>query len=336
MPHITLFLTSLILGTLLSLSSAHWIFIWVGLELNLLSFIPLLVSPSLFHTSEAAMTYFLAQTLGSGLFLLGAMTTLMSPLLPGSSNLPVMFILLGLLTKLGFPPFHFWFPSVMSLISWPLCLLLTTWQKLTPLILLFKIITPQPSIMFSSLIALGALTGGVGGMSQTHLRPLLAYSSIGHMSWMLASSLASLSTSMIYLGVYILISIPLFMILWASSAFTISATLNISSNSMVFKFILFITMMSLGGLPPFLGFLPKLLVINSLSISFPLIILVTMAGSLLNLYYYLHLTFINTLTPVKLPIFSPSFISYSHPLNFLFMMMGTLTLGLSNSLFLSI
>lgn len=333
MPSITLFLASLFLGTLLALSRAHWIFVWVGLELNLLSFIPLLTSSPLTPTTEAAITYFLAQALGSGLFLLGALTSLAPSQIFIPLISPTLFILLGLLTKLGFPPFHFWFPSVIALASWPLCLLLTTWQKLTPLFLLFYSLPPKETFPFILLISTGAVVGGVGGLTQTQLRPLLAYSSIGHTTWIITARISSFSISLIYLRIYIAISIPLFWTLSTTSSSSNISTLNLTFAPLILKINIFLLIISLGGLPPFLGFLPKLIVIESLRTSIPFILLILIIGSLLNLYYYLNLVFINILSSQKSPLI-PQNLNSSPLLNLLLLILGALTLGLSNSLFL--
>jgi len=91
-----------------------------------MSFIPLLTSSHVNQEAEAAIKYFMAQALGRGLLLLGALSLLSSPHLPLSPLLYNSLLIIGLLLKLGLPPCHFWFPSVISSISWPICLILAT------------------------------------------------------------------------------------------------------------------------------------------------------------------------------------------------------------------
>nr|YP_010373157.1 NADH dehydrogenase subunit 2 [Hyperhalosydna striata]QTZ18390.1 NADH dehydrogenase subunit 2 [Hyperhalosydna striata] len=333
-PFISLFSLTLILGSLMSLSGNHWIFIWMGLELNLLSFVPLLTFSNLNQESEAAMKYFLAQALGSGLILLGALSSSISDQLMVNPLLMKIFITSGLLIKLGMPPCHFWFPSVMSLISWPMCIILATWQKLIPILLIIYVLNSSMNPFFTLMISLGALIGGLGGMNQSQLRPLLAYSSIGHMSWILAASLSSYSSSFLYLIIYIIITIPLMSLLWSNSSFLSNSINNLSHSSKLFTLSLTLMILSLGGIPPLLGFLPKWIVLENLSMISPSLSLTILLGSALNLYYYLNLLFISSLKSSK-PIIShynPFSLSSSLPLT----LISSLTLGLSPFLLLSI
>nr|YP_010362110.1 NADH dehydrogenase subunit 2 [Branchinotogluma segonzaci]UNQ87670.1 NADH dehydrogenase subunit 2 [Branchinotogluma segonzaci] len=334
MPFTFLFSSTLILGSILAISSSQWIFIWLGLELNLMSFIPLLVYSNKYNEAEASMKYFLAQALGSGLILLGSMTLYMNPQTLMNTNFMNMFLFMGLITKLGIPPCHFWFPSVMSMISWPMCLILTTWQKLVPIIILAYSIMPNMNLIISTIIIMSSIIGGLGGLNQTQLRPLMAYSSIGHMSWMLAAMTSSYSCSMIYLMIYIMITTPLMMLFWTSSSLSNMTTLKFSFYSPSHKMTISLLLMSLGGLPPFLGFFPKWMVMESLSTSFILIIFITLLGSMINLYYYLNLMFINILTPSFLPLIKNKTSGNSY--SFILPITATMTLGLGPLMFIMI
>nr|QVX31183.1 NADH dehydrogenase subunit 2 [Pelagomacellicephala iliffei] len=327
MPFISLFSSSLCLGTILALSSPYWLFIWLGLELNLMSFVPLLSSNTPPSTSPAAMKYFLAQALGSGLLLLGAFLSLPNFYLTTPLNVMTLPLLLGILIKLGLPPCHFWFPSVAAMISWPMCTLLITWQKLAPLLILCFILTPKLHFTTILIIMLSAFLGGIGGLVQTQLRPLLAYSSIGHLSWMLSASMVSKTICSLYLLTYIMISLPLMLLLWISTSIhSMMTPLTITSSSPY----MFILLLSLSGFPPFLGFFPKWLVIESLAlISIP-IILIILAGALINLYYYLNLSFLCLLSPYSPPLFQTPTPSLFIPIS----LFSTLTLGIAPITFL--
>ena len=319
---------------MMSLRGNHWIFVWIGLELNLLSFIPLLTFSDLNQESEAAIKYFLAQALGSGLILLRALSFYLKDQVSLNPSLIKTLILTGLLTKLGMPPCHFWFPSVIALISWPICILLTTWQKLIPTLLIFYLLNSSFSFFTLLILSIAALIGGVGGINQTQLRPLLAYSSIGHITWILAARFISYSSSLLYLLSYIIISIPLIFILWTSSLSLTNSINNIFSSPKILLLSLSLLLLSLGGIPPLLGFFPKWLVLENLSLLSPLFALTILLGSLLNLFYYLNLIFVGILKTSKSLIAVPQspIFSFLTP----FTLIASLTLGVGPLLFILI
>jgi NADH:ubiquinone oxidoreductase subunit 2 (subunit N) len=82
--------------------------------------------------------------------------------------------------KLGMAPFHFWLPHVIGGIRWVSCVVLSVWQKVGPIFILRSFVFSWRLYIFI-FAALGAIVGGVGGINQSQLRVLLAYSSIGHM-----------------------------------------------------------------------------------------------------------------------------------------------------------
>lgn len=334
MPFTTLFSSSLILGSLLAIRRTHWVFIWLGLELNLISFIPLLITSNKFNETEASIKYFLAQALGSGLILLGSISLLTNPHLQWRTNFINLILFLGLLTKLGLPPCHFWFPTVISIISWPICIILTTWQKLVPITLLAYVISPKINLFILLIISLRSLLGGLGGLNQTQLRPLLAYSSIGHISWMIAARTSSYSTIIIYFISYVIISTPLIILFWYSNSLSNLTSPKFSHNSILHTPSLFLLILSLGGLPPFLGFYPKWIVIETINPSFIIIIFVTLLGSIINLYYYLTLTFINIISPLQFTLLHNKPQTPNLPL--IIPMRASITLGLRPLIYLLI
>nr|AVW86112.1 NADH dehydrogenase subunit 2 [Melaenis sp. YZ-2018] len=295
LPYLSLFSFTLILGSLLALSGNHWIFIWMGLEVNLMSFIPLLTSSHMNQEAEAAMKYFLAQALGSGLLLLGALSFSTQSQLTLPFIFSPLLITFGLLIKLGLPPCHFWFPSVMGSISWPLCIALATWQKLIPLLLLLYTFSAHLLPLICFIVMFSSLIGGLGGLNQTQLRPLLAFSSIGHMSWMLAASTVSYSAGLMYYLIYVLITIPLMLMLWINSTPLTSSLNSLSFKSKSALAGLMILVLSLGGVPPFTGFFPKWVIMESLASTSPFLVTIILLGSMINLYYYLNLMFISSI-----------------------------------------
>nr|UJI65687.1 NADH dehydrogenase subunit 2 [Dipseliopoda setosa] len=278
-----IFFWMLIFSTLISISSNSWLSMWIGLEINLLSFIPLMSDNSLM-SSEAMMKYFLIQTLGSSLFLFASIMMMMF------INIKLMniFIMISLLLKIGSAPFHFWFPMVIEGLSWFNSLILMTWQKLTPLILISYIFNMNILIMS---IFMSMLIGSILGLNQTSVRKLMAYSSISHMGWMMSSLIFSNLLMMIYFIVYSFMSISIIFLLDMLNVSVINQLYsNFSFNLM--KYLFSLNILSYGGLPPFLGFFPKWWIIQYLSyMNYFLLSFILIIFSMISLFYYIRMIF---------------------------------------------
>nr|YP_009536182.1 NADH dehydrogenase subunit 2 [Exorista civilis]AYM35213.1 NADH dehydrogenase subunit 2 [Exorista civilis] len=284
-----LFLMILMMSTLISISSNSWMGAWMGLEINLLSFIPLMSDNKLMST-ESSLKYFLVQALASSMFLFAIILFLLnSNKMFYSNNFMEMMIFSSLLLKSGAAPFHFWFPNVTEGLSWLNTLILMIWQKIAPLMLISYIVY-KPLIIIS--IILSSMIGALGGLNQTSLRKLMAYSSINHLGWMLAAMYESNLLWMIY---FIFYSFLTFMMIFLFNMYKISHINQLFSlfyYSKSMKFFIFFNLLSLGGLPPFLGFFPKWIVIQSLSLNNQLFLLTIMVlMTLITLYFYIRLSY---------------------------------------------
>lgn len=260
---------------------------WIGIEINLISFIPLISKSKNKNVSQAIITYFLSQRLGRIILIF---SVLINPLLFTRINLidetTKILIIIRLIIKVGAAPFHFWLPEIMANLGWIECLLLITWQKIGPLIVLSNII-PNNWFLYLSVI-LSALIGRVGGLNQTSLRKIIAYSSINHLGWIIIFISININWYK-YLIIYsILVSLICFFFK-KKNIFFINQ-LNSSSPSLLEKFNYTVLFLRIGGLPPFLGFLPKWIVLQRIINSGLYIILILMILlSLITLFYYIRL-----------------------------------------------
>nr|YP_010725879.1 NADH dehydrogenase subunit 2 [Nihonogomphus lieftincki]WDY83481.1 NADH dehydrogenase subunit 2 [Nihonogomphus lieftincki] len=282
-----LFLMSLMTGTLISISSSTWIGTWMGLEMNLLSFIPLMSKNKTPYENESSMKYFLVQAIASILFLL---SILLASMMDFDYTEYMNYLMSSaLLMKMGAAPFHFWFPGVMEGLNWMNCLILMTWQKIAPFIILsYKL---NMSLFFIVIIILCVIVGSIGGLNQISLRKLMAYSSISHLGWMISAMLISTNYWIMYFIIYVLLNMAVTYIFNNQSLFQLSQTYYNNSDTMI-KFSMFISMLSLGGLPPFLGFLPKWIVIQNMVImNYILLVLIMVMTTLITLYFYLRVMF---------------------------------------------
>nr|YP_011008846.1 NADH dehydrogenase subunit 2 [Oligobrachia dogieli]WPV72836.1 NADH dehydrogenase subunit 2 [Oligobrachia dogieli] len=297
-PSSPLLFSCFFFGTFVSISSSHWMFLWLGLELNLFCFIPILLS-SLMYSFEAAIKYFLIQ-LFSSLMLISSMLSMFIPSFSLSNLIMMIFFSVSMMTKLSIAPCHFWFPSVMSSTPWIPCLLLMTWQKFVPLFIMVFISPFYPIFLIFFLSSLSSLVGGLGGLAQSQLRNLLAYSSIGHMGWTMSILPISPTISLIYFLCYSMITLPLIYIFFSFNFFSNSQLFSLFSLNKLFYFMFCLSILSLSGLPPLMGFFPKWMILmflmkfNLFLFSFLLIL-----GSLMNLFFYLSMIFpVVTLTSV--------------------------------------
>nr|YP_010713320.1 NADH dehydrogenase subunit 2 [Lychas mucronatus]WDA95770.1 NADH dehydrogenase subunit 2 [Lychas mucronatus] len=273
-PFQILFSFGVIFGTLIAVSSTSWFTAWMGLELNLISFLPIIFKESKMGSNESGLKYFFIQAVASLLILVGSLFPLYL------NSFGVSLISLSLFMKMGVAPLHFWLPPIIEGLSWFSCLILLTWQKLAPLWL----ISEFDPIFIIPLISV--LIGSLGGFNQSSLKKILAYSSIMHMGWMMSGVMLSLSLGMKYFGVYLFFS--LFLVLMFAEKNILELNQLMVSDSFISISILLL-MLSMGGLPPFLGFFPKWYVITELLSQNVLLSLFLIFSSLINLFFYFRL-----------------------------------------------
>nr|YP_009271733.1 NADH dehydrogenase subunit 2 [Osmoderma opicum]ANY27991.1 NADH dehydrogenase subunit 2 [Osmoderma caeleste] len=286
-----LFITSLMIGTMISISSYSWMGMWMGLEINLLSFIPLMTDAKNKMATEAALKYFIVQAMASTFLLFSII--ILSLNFSYNLNFNMYFSLIfntSLLTKMGAAPFHFWFPEVMDGLNWTNSAILLIWQKIAPMALIMY--SNQTTVYFIIVIILSMLISGLMGMNQTSLRKILAYSSINHIGWMLSTILIMETVWLYYFTIYTIINLNIVIMFKKLNIFYVNQLyISLNQNPMI-KFFFMLNFLSLGGLPPFLGFFPKWLVINSLIQSnFYFLTLLMTVMTLLTLYFYLRITF---------------------------------------------
>nr|AUW38598.1 NADH dehydrogenase subunit 2 [Poecilocoris rufigenis] len=266
-------------GTILTLSSNSWISMWMGMEMNMMAFIPIMNSKNKL-SSESMMIYLLTQSMSSMLFMFSIMMM--------SLTMNQMFynmMLISLLIKLGAAPFHFWLPEILTKMSWNNSAILMTWQKMAPLMIINNM-NYNNKIMYMSII-MSVMVGALGGLNQMSLRKMMGYSSISHLGWMM--SLSKIKNNWIYyLSIYTIMIVSM---CWMFHQYNMihMNQINNMNMTMMEKLTYLTSMLSLGGLPPFLGFLPKWLVIQTLvEDTMYVMITIMIMMSLLSLFYYMR------------------------------------------------
>nr|YP_010546138.1 NADH dehydrogenase subunit 2 [Calomera brevipilosa]UYK51599.1 NADH dehydrogenase subunit 2 [Calomera brevipilosa] len=288
-----IFLSTLMMGTMISVSSTTWLGTWMGLEINLLSFIPLMKEKNNSFTSESSMKYFLVQALASAVLFFSIITisglNFMNSEIFMISDFILMMINSSLLLKMGAAPFHFWFPEIIEGMNWINSLILMTWQKIAPMMVLSYSLKSSSFILL--IIIMCSIIGSIGGLNQTSLRKIMAFSSINHIGWMIGSFLSNEIIWMIYFLIYSTISAAIILMLNSFNVFYLPQMFTLMSKSILIKFSMLLNLLSLGGLPPFLGFFPKWMIIQQLSDKYSLILLIMILATLITLFFYMRIAY---------------------------------------------
>nr|UCX59191.1 NADH dehydrogenase subunit 2 [Crenicichla cf. alta LP-2021]UCX59192.1 NADH dehydrogenase subunit 2 [Crenicichla cf. alta LP-2021] len=288
------------LGTSIVLSSSHWLLAWMGLEINTLAIIPLMAQHHHPRAVEAATKYFLTQAAAAATLLFAstynAWLTGQWDFYYMSSPVPTTLVTLALAFKIGLAPLHTWLPEVLQGLDYTTGLILSTWQKIAPFVLLLQIQPADSGIM----IFLGlssTLIGGWGGLNQTQLRKILAYSSIAHLGWMILILQFSPPLSLLALFTYFLMTTSVFLTFKLNKAHNINSLATSWAKAPILTALSPLILLSLGGLPPLTGFTPKWLILQELTKQ-DLVLTATIAAltALLSLYFYLRLSYALALT----------------------------------------
>nr|YP_009109347.1 NADH dehydrogenase subunit 2 [Gloydius saxatilis]AIW51817.1 NADH dehydrogenase subunit 2 [Gloydius saxatilis] len=292
---------SIIMSTTLIITTTHWLMAWVCLEINTLSMVPIISKPHHPRATEATTKYFLTQTLASMSILfaatMNALNTSNWEISLTTESTTMKIITLALMMKMAAAPFHFWLPEVAQGATTLTTLTILTWQKIAPLAILMANHNNTNLTILSFSAILSVLMGGLGGLNQTQLRKLMAFSSIAHTGWILATITLAPNISILTFLIYTMTTTPIFLMLNTSSATTIKDMGTMWTASPYLMLIMLTTILSLTGLPPLTGFMPKWLILNKMT-AFNLTTEATLMAmfSLPSLYLYIRLTYVLTMT----------------------------------------
>nr|YP_009733521.1 NADH dehydrogenase subunit 2 [Krisna rufimarginata]QHV34359.1 NADH dehydrogenase subunit 2 [Krisna rufimarginata] len=272
-----LFIGLTTMGVVVSFSSMSWMMMWIGMEISLISFVPLISIKSILN-SEFSMKYFIIQSVSSMIIMLSLMMMMMKMHYFDSM------LTCSLIMKMGGAPFHNWIVSTIDGLSHESMFILLTIMKLSPLLMI--------SYMNMNLILftiLSLLTGSINGINQSSMKKLLTFSSI----YNLGLILYSLTMNNIWIQIMMMYSFMLISILMIMMKYKINFLNQImfTENNNFKKLMLFFCLMSLGGMPPFLGFQVKMMLFELMMLNMNILLtLVMILTSMITLYYYMNLT----------------------------------------------
>ena len=311
-----------LLGMMVMISAYHFLMLYLGLELMSLSLYALVaLQRDSAAASEAAMKYFVLGAIASGMLLYGMsmiygvtgtlyLGQMRSVLQMGAfPSLPLVFglvfLVAGMAFKLGVVPFHMWVPDVYEGAPTAVTLFLGSAPKLAALVFVLRVLVWGLEPLFidwqQMLIVLAILSmaiGNITAIAQTNLKRMLAYSTIAHMGFMLLGVLAAdrvgYGAALFYAIAYLIMSLAAFgMILLLSRAGFESDRLEdfkgLNARSPWLAFLMLLTMFSMAGIPPTVGFYAKLAVLEAVvNQGYVWIAVAAVMFSLIGAFYYLR------------------------------------------------
>nr|YP_010478202.1 NADH dehydrogenase subunit 2 [Nesophrosyne sp. 295 GMB-2012]UVI59646.1 NADH dehydrogenase subunit 2 [Nesophrosyne sp. 295 GMB-2012] len=282
-----LLVNTMMIGVIMVNCSNNWISMWMGLELVLMSFIPLMLNNNSL-SSESMIKYFIVQSVASTMFLFS-----ITIMLVGDSMMELNEIILttSMLIKLGSAPFHSWVLMIIEPLGTLSMMAMLTVMKLPPLIVMHQINAKILTIP----ILLGMIIGSVACLNQTSIRKTLAYSSIYNMG-LLMTLIPSIIETVLFLTMYTLMMLLLGGVIKNMKINHINQMIT-SNFSGWLKLTLWINMLSMAGFPPLMGFFMKMMVMQKMINENQMLMLFTMVmTSMLVLLFYMRLTFSSMLT----------------------------------------
>nr|WRQ18134.1 NADH dehydrogenase subunit 2 [Anaceratagallia venosa] len=274
-----LFLYTMVIGVVMSISANNLLMMWIGMEISMMSMMPL-ISNKNFMSSESSVKYFVIQSISSAMMMLGVLL-----LLTNSKIEYQMILTSSMMMKMGVAPMHNWVLEMIESMELSAMFLIFTMMKIAPLNMI-SFLTFNNSIF----ILMSLLVGSTMGVNQNSLRKLISYSSIFNMGFILASINMN-SIWIMYMSLY---SMMLAMIIMMMMKMNISYInqMMLNEQSMNNKMNLWMMMLAMGGMPPMTGFMMKLTVIEMMISNNEFFTSVVMIiSSLMVLFYYLKMSF---------------------------------------------
>ena len=309
-----------ILGMFFMVSANDLILFYLGLELQSLAlYILASINRSDLRSTESGIKYFVLSALSSGLLLYGC--SLLYGF-TGSTNYEIIqtqladnnigalfatvFIIVGLAFKVSAVPFHMWTPDVYEGSPTSVTNFFAVVPKIAGIAVIirfmdvpFKMILSEWQLIVIFLSIASMILGAVAAIGQTNIKRLLAYSSIGHIGYILAGistgEINGYSSSIIYLTIYVVMNLGAFSCLYfmrISSTYTetIDDLSGLSRNNPFLAFAFLIIFFSLAGIPPLGGFFAKFYVfIAVIESELYFLAIVGLVTTVISAFYYLKI-----------------------------------------------
>jgi len=313
------------LGMLMMVSANDLISLYVGLELQSLSlYVVASFRRDSRRSSEAGLKYFVLGALSSGMLLYGAslvygfagttsfdgLVTLFRGL--GGEGLGVglvvglVFIISGLAFKVSAVPFHMWTPDVYQGAPTPVTAFFAVAPKVAAIALFIRVLVGPFGVMIGDwqqviiLISVGSMAlGALAAISQTNIKRLMAYSSIGHIGYALiglaAGSEAGVTGILVYMAIYLAMNVGTFCCILAMrrtgrAVEGIEDLAGLARTRPMMALALAVMMFSMAGIPPLAGFLGKFYIfIAAIDAGLVTLAVIGVLTSVVGAFYYLRI-----------------------------------------------
>ena len=315
-----------ILGMMVMVSGYSLLTLYLGLEILSLSLYTLIaIARKRSGAIEAALKYFVLGAIASGLLLYG-MSMIYG--ISGSLNISeisafasdanlasretliinfgLVFLVIGIAFKLGAVPFHMWVPDVYQGSPTSVTMFISTVPKIAAVAMLVRLLVdglgamhPYWLDLFMILALLSIALGSVVALMQTNIKRMLAYSTISHVGFVMLGFVTGVITgygaATFYILVYVLMSLAAFgvIILLNKKGFEaeeISDYKGLSKSSPWFALMMLVVMLSMAGVPPFIGFYSKFFILQQvISAGFVTVAIIAVVFAVISAYYYLQI-----------------------------------------------
>nr|YP_010958555.1 NADH dehydrogenase subunit 2 [Centrotypus laticornis]UXF57631.1 NADH dehydrogenase subunit 2 [Centrotypus laticornis] len=290
-----MFMFCMMMGVIMAISSNNWFSVWVGLEMSLMSFIPIMSNKNKLN-SECCIKYFIVQSLSSSVMMMGVI--MMSNEINYKSIL-----MLAMMVKLGVPPFHTWMIAIIEGLDYNSVFIILTMMKLAPFQILMYMNSNYTMFIMTSLIV-----GSISGLNQNSIKKMISYSSIFNMAFIM-SCISNLTIWMYFFWLYSMSLMMLTTMMKNMNTNFINQLMFNNYKSMT-KMMMWLTLLTMGGFPPLLSFFGKLMAIKLMYKTSNLIIMSMMVIlSLIVMFFYMRMIFIS----VMLSNFMPKWMNISKP-----------------------
>ncbi|MEN9947120.1 MAG: hypothetical protein RLZZ293_1506 [Pseudomonadota bacterium] len=313
-----------ILGMMVMISANNMLILYVGLELFSLALYGLIaLYRDNLKATEAAMKYFILGALASGILLYGI--SLIYGASGGYLSLPdlvratatmigqdspllifgLVFVVAGLVFKLGLVPFHMWVPDVYEGSPLAVTTVIGSLTKIAAVVFVIRfliggliLLNPSWKLMLLILACFSLFFGNIIAIAQSNLKRMLGYSTISHMGFVALGlttiNIQGVSATLFYVITYSLTALACFGILTILSkqdfeCQNISDLKGLSKTNPTLAGLMLLTMFSMAGIPPLVGFYAKFKILIALvNVGLAPIAVFAVIMSLIGAFYYIR------------------------------------------------